>query len=389
MFLYLGLYLLLSIIGLSAKDGRSLFGFLLIGFFLILFMGQRHEVGCDYTGYLSRWSQSHAYILNSLPFVSNEWGFAYMTHKMQEWGWSYAGHLTGISAILVACYVIFARSFHHSFAVLALLFPVIIIQLGMSGVRQALAGGFLMLAGVAFVKGKRLWIAALILIGFQFHSAVIIFLPIALLAGREVSTWRLLLALVLIAPVSAYLLADRFEAYSDRYIEQIYGERDAAGGIIRYLLVMIPVAAFLFYGKRVKGSYPEVFPLLKLFALICTSLFPLLFVSTIALHRFNYYVMPFSILMLRSSSPISSILATMPTAESTTSASITSSPLAVLTVTLHFLPLVSTLVTSDLVLISIPLFLKVLPSWRLTSSSSLGTILGRYSTIVTFVPMLW
>ncbi len=297
MFVYIGVYFFLSMIGLAAKDNRSLIGFLFLSLFLVVFMGQRHEVGCDYTGYLHRWTQSHAHVLDSLPFVTNEWGFAYLTHKMQEWGWTYAGHLTGISAMLVACYVIFARSFHHSFTILALLFPVIILQLGMSGVRQALAGGFLMLAGIAFVKGRKLWIIALILIGYQFHSAVIVFLPIAFLAGKDISAWRLMIALVLITPVSAYLLADRFESYSDRYIEQIYNSQESSGGVIRYMLVMMPVVGFMFYYKKIKLQFPEVYPLLKLFALICTSLFPLLFVSTVALHRFNYYVMPFSILI--------------------------------------------------------------------------------------------
>jgi hypothetical protein len=60
---------------------------------------------------------------------------------------------------------------------------------------------------------------------------------------------------------------------------------------------MIPVVPFLFYNKRVKEKFPEVYPLLKLFALICVCIFPLLFLSTVALHRINYYVMPFSILI--------------------------------------------------------------------------------------------
>lgn len=136
MFVYLGIYLFFSMIGLAARDSRSLFGLFLIGLFLLVFMGQRHEVGCDYGGYYSRWQQSYAHMAGTLPFSTSEWGFAYLTHRMQEWEWSYAGHLTGVSAILVLCYLIFARSFHNSFGILALLFPVIIVQLGMSGIRQ-------------------------------------------------------------------------------------------------------------------------------------------------------------------------------------------------------------------------------------------------------------
>ena len=299
MAVYILVYLILSIIGLSAENKRSLGAFLAVGVFLVLFMGLRYEVGCDYGGYHHRFSFSHAGVLDGLPFVTTEWGFAYLTYAMQELTGSYAAYLTVISAILVACYVIFARAFHGSFAILALLFPIIIVQLGMSGVRQALAGGALMLAAVAFINGRRWLVAACILVGFQFHTSVIVFLPIALLAGREITTGRLVAVLMLVTPVSGFLMADRFDSYSDRYIEQIYGEQEARGGVIRYGLVMIPVVAFAFWGKFVRREFPKVFPLLKLFALICFSMAPLLLLSTVALHRFNFYVMPFSILMFQ------------------------------------------------------------------------------------------
>ena len=67
--------------------------------------------------------------------------------------------------------------------------------------------------------------------------------------------------------------------------------------------------------------------------------------------------------------------------------SIDCSPFGVFTVTLQPLPLVSTLVTSEEVITSMPCFLKLFSSCLLTSSSSTGTTLGRNSIKVTFVPM--
>ena len=81
------------------------------------------------------------------------------------------------------------------------------------------------------------------------------------------------------------------------------------------------------------------------------------------------------------------MLVLIPTALNTTSASITSSPFLVLTVALTPSPDVSTLTTSEEVLILIPFFLKERSNCLDTSSSSTGTILSIYSTMVTSVPI--
>ena len=82
-----------------------------------------------------------------------------------------------------------------------------------------------------------------------------------------------------------------------------------------------------------------------------------------------------------------SMLASIPTAERTTSHSIFSSPFAVLTVTTHPFPEVSTDSTEELVLILIPDFLNDFSNCLETSLSSIGTIVGKYSTTVTSVPI--
>ena len=154
--------------------------------------------------------------------------------------------------------------------------------------------GFLMLAFNAFARKEKLWTATWILVGMQFHASVVMFLPIALLAGREVSTIRLLAALSILGRVTALLLADRFDTYESRYIE---GNVTSGGAIIRYTLIFLPVPFFMRYRNRLRSSFPDVYPLLKFGVLLIISLAPLVVLSSIALHRLNYYVMPLSILM--------------------------------------------------------------------------------------------
>ncbi len=92
--------------------------------------------------------------------------------------------------------------------------------------------------------------------------------------------------------------------------------------------------------------------------------------------------------MPNASNPISSMFAVCPTAESTTSHSITPSFLPSLDfqLTLQPLPEVSTLSTPVLASTSIPFFLNILVNSLETSLSSRGTNPSIYSTTVTLVP---
>ena len=88
-----------------------------------------------------------------------------------------------------------------------------------------------------------------------------------------------------------------------------------------------------------------------------------------------------------SSNPIFSILVFIPTADKTISASKISSPFLVLTVAFIPFPEVSTDSTEAFVMTLIPAFLKDRSNCLETSLSSKGTKFGKYSTMITFVPM--
>lgn len=297
MFVYLSIFFLFGLLAATISERNAPPVMAVMAAFLIWFMGFRYQVGCDYWGYLHRWT--------SIPDPDNlgdllldpEPGFNGMMILIRSLGLEYTWLNAAASLILVVCYITFARAHRYSLLILALLFPIIVLQLGMSGIRQAIAGGFLMVASTTFMKRQKLATAAWILVGMQFHTSAIIFLPIAFLAGRSVSTLRLGAALLVLGPVAAYLLADRFDTYSDRYVEQIHGSVSASGGIIRYFLVLIPALFFPAFRGKLKKEFPEVYPLLKLFTLIIFALAPLILLSSVALHRINYYVMPFSILL--------------------------------------------------------------------------------------------
>ncbi|NQX88247.1 MAG: EpsG family protein [Halioglobus sp.] len=186
----------------------------------------------------------------------------------------------------------FARNHSRALLLIALMFPILGIQLSMSGLRQALAVAFLMGGLDAFINGKRIKVALYILIGSTFHQSAIILLPIAFMVGQTFSIARVLACIAALLPAAIYLLSDRAAVYHDRYINEIYGEMSSAGAIYRLGLLVITAILFEIYRNRMAFMYPKEYNLMRIFSLVSFSLIPILFVNSVALHRLIYYVVP-------------------------------------------------------------------------------------------------
>lgn len=294
MLVYIGIFALLTLAGLAVSDRQAKLYLITVSIFLLWFMGARYQVGCDFTGYFNRFLYTPTE-LTTRDFIQSfeEPGFWLLSYYVRSNDLSYMWLNVFASLIMVVCFYVFCREHRNRAMLLALLFPVIIVQLGMSGIRQGIATGFLMIGSVAWMRGGRIWTAVWILVGAQFHASVIMFLPLALIAGRQLSTQRLAGALVLGVPVATYILGGRIDTYSARYIGT---DVTSGGALIRYTLIMIPAVFFVRHRRQLQASFPQAYELMKLFTLISFALLPLALFSSIMLHRVNYYVMPFSIL---------------------------------------------------------------------------------------------
>ncbi len=296
MIVYVAVFLVLVLLGLSTPDRRYLPALLGVCLFLWWFMGARYVVGCDFNSYYLRYYEILPGIHLSEILSVQEPGFQLLSAILKTMGAHYMWLNVCTAGLMLIGFFFFAREHCNPLMIMALLFPVVIVQLGMSGIRQGVAVAALMLASVAYVRGHRWWAAIIILAGAQFHTSAVVFLPIAFLAGRPINVLRIAGGVLLLSPLAIFLLSDRLDVYSDRYIEQSYGAITSGGALIRYALIMIPQVFFLIYHKQVKRAFPEVYDLLKLFVIICFALVPVAVFSSIALHRINFYVMPFSIL---------------------------------------------------------------------------------------------
>lgn len=301
---YVLIYLLLCLSGAPRMTkGASAFIVFFWGFFLLLFMGTRYWVGCDYFGYLSRFNN----IDYEGPFFSylfrEEPSFHLLNYFVHSFDLGYVWLIFVSSLIILICYIRFSFLSARPLLVLALFFPVMIVQLGMSGLRQAIAAGFVMMALTSFTAMGRVSFVVLILLGSTFHKSAIIFLPLVFLIGKEFSGLKLLLMSFVLLPLVGFLLGDRLDVYQDRYVDQIYGQSSSGGALIRYVLILIPYVFFLYVRDSVKHELSRIYPLMNLFMFLTIAVFPLAIFSTTALHRMIYYLMPVSILVFVSCAP--------------------------------------------------------------------------------------
>lgn len=276
------------------RHGRAIL--MALAVFLVWFAGLRFFVGCDYHSYVLRFEEAVT-MPWSRVFADDERGFGLLTAIFAKAGASFAMFQAFATMVIIACYAKFVARYPNPIYLFTLFFPILVLQLGMSGLRQAMALAFVLLALNAFVDGKRLLVGIWIIVAFQFHNSAIVLLPLAFVAGRAVSFKQLAIGMALLAPVAAFLLGDRIEVYSDRYVDQIYGEQESSGAWFRYILVLLPLPLFLRYRRKIKFEYSKLYPLLTISALFIIAVSSTALISSVALHRLTYYALPLSILM--------------------------------------------------------------------------------------------
>jgi len=298
MLLYLSVFLVMAFTGMMVRSRKEQnFALVLFGLFLILFIGTRFDTGCDFRAYEGRFLNLYR-DANLFRFIGQgEIGFHALNLLVHRLALDFMWLNVFGATIYVSCLIRFVRITPEPLLLLALFFPIIIIQLGMSGLRQALAVAFILQAMISFTQVRKIHAALWILLAAQFHQSAYLFLPLALMAGRKFSWIMAVLALLVLGPASVFLLGERADVYSNRYVEQIYGENSSGGAVLRYVLGLIPCVIFEFRKRSILEQMPKLYPLLRIISLVTISLAPIGMLSTVALHRMTYYVMPCAMLI--------------------------------------------------------------------------------------------
>jgi hypothetical protein len=290
--LYVGLTNVLFLLryALAGAQGarRQLYYVVLLALFL--FSAFRFQVGCDWSGYYYQY------------LAAGNFDWSQISNGREPIWWAILGFIRDMglpypvanivsSAVFFAGAHVLARRQPDPLGFLVLLFPILIINMPMSGIRQGTAIGLVCIAFAAFIDRRPIWFAFWVVIAAGFHASALIFLLLLPVATGRYTKTRLIMAAMLAIP-GAYLLAtsDSGEVASSRYIGTGV---EAFGAVFRVgILGLSAMYFFLFLKKKWMRTFPQDYSLASIGAIGMALAFLLIPISSVIGDRFGYYLIP-------------------------------------------------------------------------------------------------
>jgi hypothetical protein len=243
----------------------------------------RFEIGCDWWGYYNQYEVSGITIQQRDPL----WWIIIAEIKK---------NVLATAVMFLGLHVLAKRQ-PDPLSFLVFLFPILIVHIGMSGIRQAAAIGLVCVALAAFVERRLPKFVVFVLLASAVHSSAMVFLLLAPLVNGVYSRQRLGLAALLAAPGVALMLSSTSaEVAVTRYIDT---DVDALGAAFRVGLLALTGATFFL---RLRGPWLSTgsldYKLASIGSLGMLCLVPLLPLSTVISDRFGYYLVPIQALIL-------------------------------------------------------------------------------------------
>ena len=275
------------------------FFYLLWLFVLFIFAGFRFEVGCDWDGYENIFEQMRYFDVFEAA-QRRESLFALANTLLHRYDLEYP-------YINVICSFIFFFGFHRMakrepdpYGILVLAFPILIINMPMSGIRQAAAIGIMCFAYNAFNDRRLIRFVFWVIVASAFHSSAVIFLVLApFLRGGELTRRRIVIAVAIVLPVAARFIftLDSFREYSDNYTGA--SSAVAFGAPFRTGILALTGAWFLWSFRRdwqIRSIHD--YKLVWFASIAMIAIFPISLYASVIGDRFGYYLVPIQLVFL-------------------------------------------------------------------------------------------
>jgi hypothetical protein len=274
---------------------NSLYYVCLLGLFV--FVGFRYKVGCDWAGYFFIFQDASRLEWANMA-EQPEAAFWAANKLLQDFEFEYPYiNLIASTGFFLGLHVLAKRQ-PDPLSILILAFPVLILNLAMSGLRQAIAMGLLCFAYNAFVDKRLVRYILFVVLGAAFHKSAIFLLALTPFVRAEYSPKRMALAGLLALPGAYFLLTGQsFEFYAHRYVGAEAPE--AAGAPFRAgLLALTGIVFWWFLDRKWKVRFVRDYKLVKLFSYMLIAMFPIALFSSVIGDRFGYYLCPIQLIIL-------------------------------------------------------------------------------------------
>lgn len=272
------------------RSSTHMLAFWTILFSMFIFSGYRYWVGCDWFGYLNQysiqWNEGY-----DDAIIRRDPAHWLLMEFLQQNGFGFFELNLVTTFLFLFGLQAFARRQVDPLGFLVLAFPILIINMPMSAIRQAVAIGFLCLALTAFIDRRAMRFMAFLSLGGLFHSSAFLFFVFVPFIHGAYSNRNILMAMALIAPGLFFLAStDSAEVATGRYIA---GDIDAAGAMFRASLLIITGLIFLLVLRKPwKKIFPQDYKLASISAAMMMTLVPLILISSVIADRIGYYLIP-------------------------------------------------------------------------------------------------
>lgn len=290
--IYIGLTNILFLLryALAKPGGARNQAYYLVLFSLFLLSAFRYRVGCDWSGYYFQYLIAKNSDWSALSSIREPVWWAILIW-INESGFPYPVVNVVSSAVFFIGIHILARRQPDALGFLVLLFPILIINMPMSGIRQGAAIGLICIAFTAFTDRRPLKYAIWVALASGFHASALIFMLLLPVASGRYTRGHLTLAAILALP-GAYFLAssEAAEVATDRYIGSGI---DAAGAAFRVGILGL-TALYFFVAVRKKWllTFPQDYILANIGTIAMALAFSLVPISSVIGDRFGYYLIP-------------------------------------------------------------------------------------------------
>lgn len=271
------------------KVTRKIFYYFII-IALFVFSAFRLKVGCDWEGYYNMFSNSMSIDWSSIVF-KREFLFWTLSKAMNDLNIPYPFINVITSSIFFIGVHVLAQRQPNPLSFLVLLFPILILNMPMSAIRQAAAIGIICIAFTSLIDRRPIWFTIWVLLATVLHSSAIVFLLLIPFTTGRFNNNRLLISVLLSIP-TLFMFAFLESAQTAKSI-YIGTNREAYGGIFRLsILALTGFYFFFFLRDKWMKNFKFDYIIVTIGSLSMIMLPFLILLSSIIADRYGYYLIP-------------------------------------------------------------------------------------------------
>lgn len=299
-------YLFIKELSNKYKYNWKLLYALISGGLLLIVMGLRHyTVGVDIGQYINNYN--NYYTLQDLSldiFKNDEYGFYFFNIILKKIGIGNQGYIFIMSLIMILFFWNFYYKYSKNmFLSIFLHLTIGLFTMSMSGIRQTIAIGFVLVAFHYMIERKPIKFVILVFLAYTFHNSAIVFLPVYFLRNFRINqrngtilvliSSSLLIFRKLLVPIMEKFIPSRYSGYS------LLSNAYPINPLLVLIAIMIPLVCLIFWDRidRLESEEKELYSIL--FILSCLNIvFNILSLNSNLIGRVSFYFVPFNMVLI-------------------------------------------------------------------------------------------